>query len=595
MTDASRKYILARRANGGTDLSKLSLSTGNLSVDDALKIGIYTINSTQQIGIATATEAGLSPDRYPIRIKIAAALPAPPEPKAETCVSIWKVVTLDMRPVLFSRRPIVDTTAVENLYANIPELDGLMWDAVTDAKVKDRKSAVHDTVTAISDVIYPSLLLAEHTPATLTTLRENISKLITESASKACYPYIKVTPEYFILFRPHGYVPAAHGSVSADMVPTLEVYLNTYVNFTNMRKRYTAEQVPDGALVMAAGAAAAMFRYGLFEVYESQEYYTLYVQPMTNETKKFTVVQAFGPRGLPGPSDYPVSSVIDINKITISDQMLEIGPILCVSAGLNHYMFNHTTGGSIASGSLLTVLSMYKVIDQTSQRAYAEMVTSVFYEALHPVNKRGIANLFFKNSRVTTHGRASDAMRYTKFNLDQFTQIRLKPQPAGAHKAFICAQGLDRIISAGLAMFLEWQGQINDVIGMCGDVLRAGAEAHLGAHYYTGKAGSSQTSSLDSYLPEIACYMNSLARNDTLTMSPHLSQETAARASMHWQNLMKALKGEDFSSANPELVKKYLQTQGKVFSSFDISKEETWAEAAEFGKRAREALRKVMY
>jgi hypothetical protein len=102
----------------------------------------------------------------------------------------------------------------------------------------------------------------------------------------------------------------------------------------------------------------------------------------------------------------------------------------------------------------------------------------------------------------------------------------------------------------------------------------------MGSDYYTGMPSKTQGAELDDYLLELAGYMNTFARNDTLTMSPHLGPDVAACASQSWSAMLNKRKSKDISSKDPQIVKAFLETAGMVQFSFDSADPGTWETAA---------------
>ena len=89
-----------------------------------------------------------------------------------------------------------------------------------------------------------------------------------------------------------------------------------------------------------------------------------------------------------------------------------------------------------------------------------------------------------------------------------------------------------------------------------------------------------QGAELDNYLPELASYMNTFARNDTLTMSPHLGPDVAAYTSQSWSAMLNKRKSKDNSSKDPQIFKAFLETAGMVQFIFDSVDPGTWETAA---------------
>lgn len=187
-------------------------------------------------------------------------------------------------------------------------------------------------------------------------------------------------------------------------------------------------------ITAAAYSIASMFRLGLQEGYEHREYYTLVMGQSPQSTSSFSVRALQNPPGAPPLTAYPVGTTIDIGRMRVNTTMVELANSCVVGSGMMHYLFNHTTGGNVVNGILLTTLSMYQLITADMAPEMHVDITSVLYEALHPTNKRAIANIFFKNSGVTTSGRCSSNRRHKRLSLDSFMALRSNPYPARREK-----------------------------------------------------------------------------------------------------------------------------------------------------------------
>ena len=66
----------------------------------------------------------------------------------------------------------------------------------------------------------------------------------------------------------------------------------------------------------------------------------------------------------------------------------------------------------------------------------------------------------------------------------------------------------------------------------------------MGSDYYTGMPSKTQGAELDDYLLELAGYMNTFARNDTLIMSPHLGPDVTTRSSQSWSAMLNKRKSK---------------------------------------------------
>lgn len=576
MSLASRNFVLQRRTAGIADMSALTPQSGNLSIDEAERDGIYRINCAHQVGLATATEAGLGAHRFPIRVILNAT--ARKSTHVDTVIKYWKVVNAAGQYLNFQRKPFNSDLPVKNLYKLVPDLDERLfnaWDQIREGQfVEDLDAALN----AQTDELFAILSLISPTDAQKARVTEIVLAVIEACVAARRVVYFKVSGDYFLKGKPHGCMWGPIGAMNANKVALIEATLTMLMNYNRLKTRYT--QLSDGSITVASYAIASMFRLGLYEAYEGKEFYTVVCNSVNGSATNYQVAEVIPPAGAAAPTDIVAGNMVDISLVKISPQMAEFGSLLVATAGNMHYLFNHTTGGTIMSGSLLSTLAMYKIVTGDMAQSTQEDLTSLFYEALHPVNKRAIANLFYKSSLVTSHGRERGSPMYELLRTDSYATIRGNPFPAGSHKAFICITALRRVLQAGLAPFLPWASSLSDCVNLCKSVLSTGARAHIGSNYYTGEPALVQPSSIDQYLPELAHYVHTFNKGDSLAMSPHMSVETSQRCDMNWKNLLKDLKAKDVSAVSVDVVKSFLSTVGVVHYAFDPADQATWATAA---------------
>lgn len=579
---ASKNYVLARRGNGIADLSEMTLETGESNLEEAESKGLYRINCTHQIGIATSTEVGLTADRFPLRVIV--DLQKRRQTEVDTVVHYWKVTNSAGAFLPFQRKPFESDLAIKQLYRIKPDMDEDMWRSWGKIIVSDPVDTNDQALEQVQNELFDILSLLNPTDEQKARVSAIIGIIVVTCEAANRVPYFKISSDYFLRAKPHGtstpYAQSAQGSKTA----LNETAACIALNHARLKARY--DKLSDGAVTLAAYTAAAMFRFGLYESYEHKEYYTVVIKPVAANSSQFTVSEIIPPTGIAPPTWVTVGQAVDISKVRLSKVATEYANLLVFTSGLMHYLFNHTTGGMVMSGSLLTTLALYKIVNGGMNNDVMESLTSLFYEVLHPSNKRALANLFFKSSGVTSHGRCRGSLRYEHFSLDSFTQIRANPYPAGSHKAFVTLTALRRVLQSGLGPFLPWASQLDACINMCRDVLVNGARAHVGSGYYTGDPSLAQPASLDNYLPELAHYVNVFHKGDSLAMSPHLSLEHAAKAEMNWKNLIKDLKANDVSATGADVVRNFLATAGTVHFAFDPTDQGTWAGASGAAKLA---------
>lgn len=585
----SRNYVLQRRTAGIADMSALTPQTGGLSIEEAERDGIYRINCAHQVGLATATEAGLPAHRFPVRVILNAV--GRKASQVDTVVKYWKVVNASGHYLNFQRKPLASDLPIRNLYKLIPDIDDRLFDAWGQIREGQFTEDLDVGIANLTDEMYAILCLVNPTDAQKARATEICLAVIQTCTEAHRVSYFKISGDYFIKGKPHGCTWAQIGGMSANKVALVEATLTMLMNYNRFRTRYA--QLSDGSITVASYAVASMFRLGLYEAYEGKEFYTVVCAPVEGSGTNYQVVEILAPTGAPNPTDLAVGSQVDIGPVRISPQMAEFGSLLVATAGNMHYLFNHTTGGTIMSGSLLSTLAMYKLVTSDMSQATQEDLTSLFYEALHPANKRAVANLFYKTSMVTTHGRERGSPMFELLRTDSYATIRGNPFPAGSHKAFICITALRRVLQAGLGPFLPWASNLSECVNICKSVLSNGARAHIGSNYYTGEPALVQPSSIDQYLPELAHYVHTFNKGDSLAMSPHMSFENAQRCDMNWKNLLKDLKSKDVSAVSAEVVRNFLSTVGVVHYAFDPADQSTWALAAATSTEAMTAVNEL--
>nr|BDR95914.1 hypothetical protein [Qingdao RNA virus 4] len=583
-TMASRNLILSRRAGGIGNLEEITLENGELTVDQVIQNGIYKVNCTHQVGIATATEVGLSYDRYPIRVVITDNATTFLPNANNMCVSYWRVVDAANNAVGFARKPIASEQCIVNLYDRVRDLDERLWAAYEAMNYTVIAPVMQNDINAVVERLYGNLCVPAPTAVQLEATINDVAAIITHFQGAGMAPRFKVAENVYVIGEPHGRVYTAAGGLSADVVATHETLLCAKINRDRIAARPDNVNLKPGLYTLGGMCVAAMFRNGLFESFEHQEYYTIICTPTANVAGSYTVASIRAPTGAPALTSIAVGSNHTVTGIKVSQKICELANSMVVNSGLMHYLFNHTTGGQSITGVLLSTLAMYNFCSSNTTHEDMVKITNVIYESLHPSNKRAVANIFFSNSRVISHGRCQTAPKYGRFELDSFMALRTNPHPAGSHKAAMCMLGLRRVAQSGLLPFLPWVEQINGCVTLCEDVLNNGARSHIGSAYYTGEPPLVQSSSLDQYLPEIAMYIHTFNKGDSLSMSPHLSAETAKRAAMNWQNLLKEIKAKDVSATPAEKVREFLASTGGAYYNFDPEDNTSWANAAQNAK-----------
>jgi len=588
MADSTRAYQFKRREKAIADLSGVSPTNGRYSLADLRNTAHWKINSIHQIGIATANEVGLEYERWPIRVKIAPA--ADHNPATETVIHYWPLKTAAGQPVAFEQKANFDTSIINRLYKYYPDLDKAGWENWSYVKSRVIATAHTPQMLITCKAAITALAVPIPTAEQIVAISTAVNAMFAECRGGNRIARLYISNNHYIEFKPHGVMPVDHGTLIANHIPQAEAALCILVNSERMKGRTAG--LDSGVYTVCAYAVANMFRFGLYEQFAGEEYYTVYFNSV--DGVKYTVSSVTKPPHAPDIVDMELGKEFNLEPVRIDTNLIEISSALVATAGTMHYSHNHTTGGNVIAGPLLSIASSFGFISSSQDMAVQENITRVFYEALHPVNKRHIANLFFKNSKVFTAGRHADAMIMAQFTHDSFMMIRNNPYPAGAHKAYIAGEVVKRILASRLAPFLPWAGEMGNLVGACVEIAERGARAHIGSRYYTGDSPINQGATIDSYMGDLAAYIQIMCKNDTLGLSPHLGVAVSAGADKNWTALLKKIKADDISGTDVEVVKKYLLTAGRVTFSLDPNDETTWGKSIAEGDEYLGTLREMI-
>lgn len=367
--------------------------------------------------------------------------------------------------------------------------------------------------------------------------------------------------------------------LNVDLVPAVTpddaswlTQVAIHLNFTEFSAHYP--NISEGARVLGAHAVAMAYRVGILESHATREFQ--FIQVVPNKTGGYQVIAvdpAYAKRpdcAIKPGTDYPGANM------KINEKMVELGLGICVGAGTTHYMMNHTTGGSVLSGhnlKALTVNGVYE-IDPGHGQASERDQTTFFYNVTHPVNKRAVANLCLRTSRVNCWHKNAYILSPSVIYADTFMTYRQTLVPAGAHKAFIAAAVLRDICSSKLGIFLPDQDICNTVVKMYADIVKLGARAHIGSRYYTDEAHVLNQSAVDSFLPVAAYYVQQRMPTSSYAGSPHLAPEVADAAQPQWKAIVTATIRAGATGAADEHVKQYITMAGAAGYTVDLSSED---------------------
>ena len=587
----SRAYILSRRGGGIGDLTTVTLESGDLAYEDCVREGVYKLNCKHQVGIATATEVGLPVSRFPIRVLLLGKADDYAEDKVTTCISYWRAINAAGEGITFARKPFDTDRGIASIYKYVQDLDEKLWNIFNGISGNAVPTVVTPEMNTALEALYNTLLVQSPTAEQIASIAVSYETIVNLFTAAHMYPRFKVADNTYLEAVPHGKTTVVAGTSSEDTSALDEFLLTAHLNRWKMKREY--EALGEGVVTLAALSAAAVFRTGLYESHEHREYMTAVYIPVQGKASNYTFHSWRAPPGVAPRTDLQPPKTVDVSRIKLKSTMMQLANLMAVGSGLMHYLFNHTTGGMKVSGVLLSAMAMYKFITPQTTEEEVGSITSLLYEALHPTNKRAIANIFFKTSGVYSHGRSLNAFRYSRFELDSYMALRMNPYPAGSHKAFVLLTALRRILASGMGPFLPWAAELTACINTCAEVLKSGARAHIGSSYYTGEPPKAQPASLDNYLPEVAMFLHTFHKNDSLTMSPHMSYDIAKKANMNWQNLLKEMKSKDVSATSIDTVRQFLSTAGGAYFQFDPEDQSTWAGATATANVARQAIDNV--
>lgn len=198
----SRKYILDRRGAGISNLQSANMENGDL--DQAENTGVYKVNCTHQVGIATSTDVGLSSDRYAIRVILAPDTYVLGPIRNDTVCSYWKVLNAGGVSVPFSRKPLASDVAVKNLYARVPNLDEKLWTIVEAIRTEVTDLTMPVETEAARTALYEVCNLVNPTDEHLATIPTLVATITNFAIQSKRYPWFKIGEDRFLVGEPHG-------------------------------------------------------------------------------------------------------------------------------------------------------------------------------------------------------------------------------------------------------------------------------------------------------------------------------------------------------------------------------------------------------
>ena len=108
-----------------------------------------------------------------------------------------------------------------------------------------------------------------------------------------------------------------------------------------------------------------------------------------------------------------------MGTLKISLPMMEVANSLDVASGCMHYLYNHTTGSSKLTGALFSITLLYNLYDAENRVFTSKQEISVYYGALHNVNKRMV-----NRSKVVIYSRNTLSYPWQPIKLNTFMNIR---------------------------------------------------------------------------------------------------------------------------------------------------------------------------
>jgi len=347
--------------------------------------------------------------------------------------------------------------------------------------------------------------------------------------------------------------------IQEDLAATLTAVC-AHLNYVQLRSDYA--DINEGALIAGAHAIAMAYRTGIIESNAGREF--LYVHVKVGDDGSYAIVN-IDPNYQRRPTPaLKVGATFPPGTLQLHPKLVELGLGLCIGAGTTHYMMNHTTGGSVLNGHNLKALAINNLyeVDPPNSKASENRQTEFVYNVVHPVNKRAVANLVLRNSRVNTWYKNAYLLNPTVLYSDTFMNYRQNLVPSGAHKAYIAALVLRDITQAGLGIFLPDQELCRKVIQLYADIQKFGARAHVGSRYYTDMPPAISQSEVDEFLPLAAYYVHFRMANSSIAASPHLSREAAESANPAWKAIVDATVRAGALGAPAEQINAYLQQSG---------------------------------
>jgi hypothetical protein len=197
------------------------------------------------------------------------------------------------------------------------------------------------------------------------------------------------------------------------------------------------------------------------------------------------------------------------------------------------------------------------------------------------VNKRAVANLVLRNSRVNCWHKNTSLLYPSVMYSDTFMQYRQNLIPSGAHKVYVAALVLKDIAQSGLAIFLPDIEIGKKVVRIYDEVQRLGARAHIGSRYYTDEPPALSQSEVDEFLPIAAYYVQNKMNTSSIASSPHLSLENADAAPAQWKQIITATVRMSAYDAPIDQVTSYLKLAGATGMVIKLDTDENRQKAVE--------------
>jgi len=349
-------------------------------------------------------------------------------------------------------------------------------------------------------------------------------------------------------------------------------YICAYLNYQQFRRAYP--EIRESFIIAGSHAVAMAYRNGLLESYAAREFQ--FVRVKIADDGSVSIIGLDPAYAARSNAYWKVNDIIKADQLKMSAQLTELGLGLVVGAGTTHYMMNHSTGGARLGGHNVRALSvngLYNVEPTGIEVAEIDQ-TTFYYNVLHPVNKRAVANLCIPASKVNSWYRNYFLPPPAVIYSDTFMAYRQTLVPAGTHKAYVAMLALKSIGDAALLPFLPDPDFPARLINIYREIKNAGARAHVGSRYYTGELPSVTQTDVDSFLPIAAYFVQHKMRNSSLAASPHLSLEHAAGAPERWKNVVDLTTRYSAENAPSDAIVRYLARNGAAGVRYDLSSED---------------------